>query len=226
MPRTRRIAPDNHVHHVLNRGNRRATIFHRDADYRVFLNLIADALERTPVRLLAICVMPNHFHMLLWPARGVELSAYVEWLCTSHVHHHHHHYRTTGEGHVYQGRFKNFLVQDDGHFYRVARYVEANPVRAGLVERADQWPWSSAAGSTSPDGRELLSQWPVPRPVNWLAYVNGGIPADELAGLRNSARRGTPYGNDLWVETMAATFGLESTIRLPGRPKRVWTATL
>jgi putative transposase len=225
MPRTRRIAPDNCVHHVLNRGNRRETIFRKDSDYRYFFNLVADALERTPVRLLAICGMPNHFHMVVWPERGLELSAYMEWLSTSHVHHYHHHYRTTGEGHIYQGRFKNFLVQDSQYFYRVVRYVETNPVRAGLVTRADEWPWSSAGMRTSPDGRALLSEWPLPRPLNWLDYVNKAIPADELASLRNSTRRGAPYGDEVWREATVAAYGLESTIRPRGRQPRSQTAT-
>jgi putative transposase len=225
MPRTRRMAPDNCVHHVLNRRNRKEILFSKNADYEAFVMLLADAIDRVPMRVLDWCLMPTHWHIALWPKRGVELSAFIGWLSNAHVRQHHHRHRTTGQGHIYQGRFKNFIVQRDAHLYRVLRYIEANPLRAGLVERAELWPWSSLGCARTPDGLQICSEWPVPRPSDWIAYVNQGIPQQELAALQHSARRGTPFGDDYWVADTAIRYGLESTVHMPGRPRKKGTAT-
>lgn len=172
------------------------------------------------MRLLAFCLMPNHWHLVLWVKNGEALPAYMQWLSTSHVHQHHETYHTTGLGHVYQGRYRNFLIQHETHLYRVLRYVEANAKTANLAERAEQWKWSSAGRRGSADGRALLSEWPVPIPKNWLDYVNRGIPQGELQRLRHSARRGAPYGSEHWVTSMAAAYGLESTLAITGRPRK------
>jgi putative transposase len=224
MPRRRRIVPDNAVHHVLNRGNRRAEIFKKAGDYDDFLNLLANAIERVPMRILAVCVMPTHFHLLLWPLQGVDLSAYMNWLMNAHVRRYHQHYGTTGLGHIYQGRYKNFLVQSDAHLYRVLRYVEANARTAGLVPRAELWRGSSLCRRYTPDGRAYLSEWPVPRPADWGRYVNEGIDSHELAGLRECSRRGRPYGDPGWTVSTATKHGLESTVRDRGRPRKKGTA--
>ena len=231
MPRPLRQIPDNSVQHVLNRGNRRAAIFHQEADYERFTNLLADASERVPMRLLAFCLMPNHWHLVVWVKRGDQLSAYMQWLASLHVQQHHRTYGTRGLGHLYQARYRNFIVEHESYLYSVLRYVEANARTGNLVQRAQDWRWSSAARVGSADGRALLSDWPAPRPRNWIDYLTNGIPKEELLRLRESARRGTPYGSDSWVEIMAETYGLQSTLASRGRPRRAeiletsWTAS-
>jgi putative transposase len=96
MPRCRRISPDNSIHHVLNRGNRRATIFYKPEDYNAFFNLLSDTMDIVPMRILAVCLMPNHFHFVLWPKGGSDLSAYMQALMSAHVRRYHKHYQTTG----------------------------------------------------------------------------------------------------------------------------------
>ncbi|HXG56010.1 MAG TPA: transposase, partial [Vicinamibacterales bacterium] len=153
MPRTRRVSPDNHVHHVINRGNNREDVFRHPVDYEDFLNLLSEGMERTPMRILAVCLMKNHFHLVLWPTEGIHLSAYMTWLMNAQIRRLHKRRGTTGLGHIYQGRYKNFLVQDDAHLYRVLRYVEANPLRAAIVQRAEQYRWSSLTRRSTPDGQ-------------------------------------------------------------------------
>lgn len=221
MPRGPRVLPDNFVHHVINRGNKKETVFREPADYNDFLCLLADANDQVPMRVLAVALMKNHFHLVLWPRLGVHLSAYMEWLMNAQIPKLQKRHGTVGTGHVYQGRYKNFLVQDDAHLYRVLRYVEANPLRAGIVDRAEKYRWSSLTRRRTPDGREYLSEWPLPRPVNWTDYVNQGMTAEELGGLRHSVRRGTPYGGESWVAQTAATYGLEGTLHPIGR-RRVY----
>jgi len=143
MARGPRHAPGGIVYHVLNRAVARLPLFEKPADYDAFLRVLAEALDKHPMRVLSFVLMPNHWHMVLWPERDGELSAFCRWLAHTHSMRWHAHYHTAGTGHIYQGRFKAFAVADDDHLCTVCRYVERNPVRANLVLSADQWRWSS-----------------------------------------------------------------------------------
>ena len=121
------------VYHVLNRGNGRRKLFHKDADYEAFLELLAEALARLPMRMLGFCLMPNHWHLVLWPREDGDLSRFMRWLSNTHVRRYHQHYHSYGQGHVYQGRFKSFPVKDDGHLLTVLRYAETIFARSGLA---------------------------------------------------------------------------------------------
>jgi putative transposase len=143
MPRVGRAAAGGVIYHVLNRGNGRQRLFHKPQDYDAFVRLLAEVKEALPVRVLSYCLMPNHWHLVLWPHRDGELSRFILRLATAHVRRHFAHYHNTSGGHLYQGRFKSFPVQEDRHFLTVCRYVEANPIRANLVKRAEEWKWSS-----------------------------------------------------------------------------------
>jgi putative transposase len=143
MPRGPRNAPGGLIYHVLNRGVAREPLFHKDADYAAFERIIAETLKRFPMRILAYCLMPNHWHFLLWPQKDGELSAFMRWLTNTHTQRWHAHYHTSGTGHVYQNRFKSFPVQDDPHLLIAWRYVERNALRAGLVQRGEEWRWCS-----------------------------------------------------------------------------------
>lgn len=216
MPRIRRVAPAGLAHHVLNRGNNRACIFRKPRDYQAFAALLLEAQDRVPMRVLAWALMPNHFHLVLWPETMDAISAYMRWLMNGHIRRYQHHYGTCGHGHVYQGRFKNFPIQTGGHLLRVLRYVEANALRAGLVARAEDWPWSSLAPPS--DGRPLLTPSPVPRPPDWLDYVNAVTATQELGALRSAVRRGAPFGESAWSERVTSESGLQFTVRPQGHP--------
>jgi putative transposase len=143
MGRPLRAAPGELVYHVLNRANGRQRLFEHDGDYAAFERVLHEARERVAMRLLAYCVMPNHWHLVLWPYRDGDLSRFLGWLTLTHTQRWHAYRQTVGTGHLYQGRFKSFVVQTDDHLLSVCRYVERNAVRAGLVERAEAWRWSS-----------------------------------------------------------------------------------
>jgi putative transposase len=222
MPRRLRAATGGYVYHVLNRAVGRRTVFRKDEDYAAFERVLAEAGDFQPMRLLAFCLMPNHWHLVLWPAADGDLSRYVRWVTVTHTQRYHAHYKTAGTGPLYQGRFKSFPVQAGEHFTTVCRYVERNALRAGLVKAAERWRWSSLYHAAH--GRPAwLSDWPDggrPALAGWLESANRPETAAELAALRRSLSRGAPYGDPAWAERTAGRLGLESALRPRGRPRK------
>jgi len=225
MGRPRRIDAGGYAYHVLNRGNGRMTVFEDEADYAAFERVLAEAVERYPrVGLVAYCVMPNHWHLVLHPQADGQLSRFVGWLTLTHTQRWHAHRHTTGGGHVYQGRFKSFLIQTERYLATACRYVERNAVRAGLVTRAEDWRWGSLHRWSRGDAesRSLLAPWPTPggrRPNRWVERVNQPLTEAELEALRRCTARGRPYGSPAWQAQTIDQFGLESTLRPRGRPR-------
>lgn len=220
VPRRPRIVTAGIVCHVLNRRVRRAALLDSDRDYNAFERVLAGAVERTGIRLLSSCVMLNHWHLLVWPDEDGQLSEALRWLTVTHTQRHHARHRTAGTGPLYQGRFKSFPVQCDEHFLTVARYVERNALRAGLVKRAEDWRWGSLWRWHQGDAaaKKLLSVWPVPKSRNWRGYVNREQTPQELEALRRAARRGCPFVSPAWQVRTAQRLSLEFTLRPRGRP--------
>jgi putative transposase len=217
MPRTARASVAGTWYHVLNRGNRREVVFHKPADYDAFVKAMNDAHARLAVDLLGYCLMPNHFHLVIRTHADGDLGRWVQWLLMAHARRYHRHYHTTG--HVWQGRFKAFPVQDDDHLLGVLRYVERNALRAELVARAEDWKWSSLPGWQG--GDPLLWRGEVTvRDERWLERVNEPLSAGDLKRLRLSVEKGRPYGEESWVKETARRLGLESTLRSRGRPRK------
>jgi len=226
MARTARASVGGMAYHVLNRGNARAEVFHKEADYVAFLKLLCQASERLPMRLLSYCLMPNHFHLVLWPWEDGDLSRWMQWLLTSHVRRYHRHYHSSG--HVWQGRFKAFPIEEDEHLLTVMRYVERNPVRAKTIpiRKAQRWPWSSVGqeekSGTPPKKieRPPLDAGPVPRGKDWLRWVNQPQTEAELKAMRESVNRDRPFGAESWQKATAKRLGLEHSMRSRGRPRK------
>ena len=191
MGRPLRAARGGYVYHVLNRANARLPLFESDDDYAAFERILADGVARFRPRLLAYCLMTNHWHLLVHPREDDALSKFIGWITLTHTQRLHAYRGTTGCGHVYQGRFKSFPVQDDEHFYAVCRYVERNALRAGLVKKAEAWRYGSLWRTTHGDSeaRALLSAWPVPRPRTWTTLVNRSQAAGELSAIRRAIAR-------------------------------------
>ena len=184
------------VYHVINRGNGRMSIFHSDDDYRHFEYLLQEMSETYQMRILAYELMPNHWHLLLYPRNDGDLLKAMHWITTAHVTSYRSRSKTLGYGHVYQGRYKSFIVGDDAYFWSVLKYTERNAVRAGLVERVEDWRWGSAYRRLcgAPKARALLSRLPVDLPRDYLAWINDPEPAELLQKLRESVNKGIKFG--------------------------------
>jgi putative transposase len=216
MGRSLRAATGDIVYHVLNRANARTTIFHDDGDYAAFERVLVQACARVSMRLLAYSVMPNHWHLVVWPRQDGDLSRFMNWLTLTHTQRWHQHRHTVGEGHVYQGRFKSFPVETSEYLLTVCRYVERNPVRAGLVERAEHWHWSS----TGTRGSVSLQEWPMKRHAEWSQWVNADELQEQIEAVRRSVIKGQPYGSEPWVKQMVTQWNWGATVRARVRPKK------
>src|SRR5579862_2196358 len=222
MPRTARLAPGGMIFPVLNRANARTRIFHKEEDYAAFERVMLQTLDKKPMRILGYLIMPNHWHLVLWPQRDGELAAFMQRLTVAHVRRWHLHRKSVGCGHLYQGTYKSFPVESDEHLLTLLRYVERNALRAGLVERAENWRWSSLWRWRHPELTEdvpVLTDWPVERPRQWLAQVNSAPAESELEAVRTAVARGQPFGSERWQKVTAEKLGLESTFRARGRPR-------
>ena len=205
MPRQARSAPGGLVYHVINRSNGRSRLFGKETDYAAFEKVLTEALARTPTRVLGWCLMPNHWHLVVWPKEDGELSAFVRWLTHTHSQRWHAHHHSAGRGHVYQGRFKSFPMERDEHLLPVLRYVERNALRGGLAKRAEDWRWGSlwVRQQGPAELRRLLSAWPMEIPGDWVERVNVAHTMSELEALRRAVTRSSPYGSPRWMEQTA-----------------------
>ena len=201
-------------------------LFSKEKDYAAFEGLLEQTRQSRPMRICAYCLMPNHWHLVLWPEHDGDLAAFMQQLTTRHVRRWQLHRRRVGYGHVYQGRYKSFPVEEEEYFYQLARYVERNALRAALVERAEAWKWSSLwrRSSGTPEQKQLLSAWPVAYPKGWDKFVNEPQTEAEVDAIRRCVARGQPYGGEDWVRRTAEQLGLESTLRAPHRPRKIITS--
>ena len=218
------------------RANARLRLFKSEADYERFVSVLAAGDDRVGMRTIGYCVMPNHWHLMLWPRGDGDLSEFMRWLTVTHTQRWHAWRGTAGSGHLYQGRFKSFPVQrcrppaaersagmlEGGDpVLSVLRYVERNALRAGLVTRSRAWRWSSLAQRLSA-GESVVPLTPPPGglPPDWAELVNRPQSERELLALRRCVQRGCPFGREAWVKRMAKELGLDSTLRPRGRPRK------
>ncbi|HEY7424981.1 MAG TPA: transposase [Gemmataceae bacterium] len=227
MGRPLRPIADGLVYHALNRGNNRNPVFAAAADYRAFLSALVQTQHRYPFRLYGYCLMPNHFHLLLEPKSGQSISRILQSLTVAHTWRYHRRHGTVG--HVWQGRFKSPVVQSDEHALIVLRYLEGNPLRAGMVADLRDYPWSSypVHGLGRADG--LLAELPCwleldssaeGRQAYWRSWVHAPLSERELADVRRSVSSGQPFGAPSWVESTSAGLGLQLARRPRGRPRK------
>jgi putative transposase len=220
MPRQLRHAPGDVVCHVLNRAAGKMDLFRHDADYAAFQRVLVQTLDLIPIRVCGYCLMPTHWHLVLWPEKDGQLSRFMQRLTITHVRRWLEHRHRVGMGSVYQGRYKSFPVQDDAHFSTLMRYVHRNPLTAGLVKRAEDWKWSSLHGGLTPDApRVPICPWPVRRRKDWTSWVNQAQTSPEERLLNRSMQHSRPFGSSVWTARMEKAMDLPP-LRPRGRPPK------
>jgi putative transposase len=220
MPRRLRCGTAGLAFHAMNRGVRRSTLFHADSDFAAFVKVMVEAAARVPMRLLAFAVMPNHWHLVLWPLDDTGLTRYTGWLSLTHACRWQRVHDTRGLGPVYQGRFKAVPVENNEQLLKVCHYVERNPLRAGLVERARDWPWSSASAHPGAP-RPPVYDWPPLRSPAWQDLLDRPQATSDLDRIRTCIARSAPMGSEDWCAEVVARLGWKSGLRPAGRPRRL-----
>lgn len=222
MGRVSRVEAGNTVYHILNRANFRAKLFSKKEHYKSFVDIIHETLDIVPMRILAYCLMPNHWHFILYPREDGDLSKFMQRITLTHTQRYHSKTKTIGFGHIYQGRYKSFPIQQDDYLLTAIRYVERNAKRAALVNKAENWLWSSAHTRLYGDEgqKKILSAWPIDTPDNYLDWLNQSQPKEEIENIRIALKRSRPYGQDDWVNKIVSGFGLEMAMRSRGRPRK------
>jgi len=219
MPKRFQAETADIVFHALNRAVRGTVLFQEPADYAAFERILAEAVGRTGLRLLAYCLMPNHWHLVVWPTEDNQLVRCMHWLASTHAKRWQTYRRQVGTGAVYQGRYKAIPVQTERYFLTLCRYVERNPLRAELVDRAESWPWGSLAARETNCSNVPLSTWPILRPEPWVELVNSAQTGAELEPIRDSAQAGRPLGDDGWAASIQSRFG-DRRRPTRGRPRK------
>ncbi len=219
MPRTARIVVPGVPYHVTQRGNRRQNVFFSDDDRRLYLSWLKDYAEKHGLTILAYCLMPNHVHLVVIPLEADSISKVLHALHTRYSNLMNATHGWTG--HLWQGRFFSTAL-DEPHLWRAVRYVERNPARAGLVPRADEYPWSSAAFHAGKRHDKLIrsdTEWRAPM-EGWDQVLNEAEPESDLAILRDRTRRGFPCGDEAFIARIAEALGREIVLRPRGRPRK------
>jgi putative transposase len=219
MPRSPRLIFAGEYYHVLNRANRKETVFHTPADFGSFINLILRAQEHIEVAILAVCLMPNHVHFVIRSEKAGDITRWMKWLLGTHANRYNRKYGKSG--HVWQGRFKAVPVQSDHHLLGLLRYVERNASRARIVSRAEHWPWGSLRWRTFGPPMIALTAPPIQLPKGWVDFVNTPQTAAELEAIRTSVNRQRPFGDEKWVKQRVKEGSLEQSLRQIGRPRRL-----
>ncbi len=214
MPRVARIVVPGYPHHVTQRGNRRQRIFFDVADYQAYLCLISQMRVTAGVDVWAYCLMPNHVHLVVVPQRKQSLAKLFG------VAHHRHARRINSaqgwQGHLWQERYHSSVL-DETHLLAAVRYIELNPVRAGLCTRAEDWRWSSVHAHLQEAHDNLVNTEPMRERISdWRDYLSEDDDSDILDSLRVHTRTGRPAGDEQFVDKLEALTGQKLRLRRPG----------
>jgi len=222
MPRNARVDIGNEIYHVINRAVGRTQIFNKPKDYQLFEELLFDAQETVNMRMLAYVIMPNHWHLLLYPKQDGDMSTFMHRLTNKHTRQVHVQTKTIGHGPLYQGRYKSFVVDSDAYYLSLIKYIERNPVRAKLTDKCEDWQWGSAWRRSQGEKptQKLLDELPQDLPEHYQSWINTSEQESELEQIRQCINKGAPYGRETWVEMMIKEHHLESTQRAGGRPRK------
>ena len=217
MARRPRKASATGFFHVVNRAARREKIFLRPQDYRGFIDVLAEGLRRHPVRLISFCIMANHWHLVVGPTETRTLSGLLHWVTTTHAVRVNQRRKTTGEGPIYQGRFRSDAVETTGDLMRVCRYVERNALRANLVKRAQDWPWCSLAERLRTEPSLPLVTTPFLASQAWTEHVNTPLTIQERDASRTPVPKTIETVENTPVPEAVPEDPLDDGAKRPGR---------
>lgn len=219
MPRIARIIATDYPHHVTQRGNNRAPVFFDDEDRQTYLKLLSGYALKYSLQIWAYCLMDNHIHLLVVPqnedslARGIGLTnqVYTQYLNR----------KRNQSGRIWQNRFFSCVVESDQYLWAVARYIELNPIKVGLTNKAEEYLWSSAAAHLAGAADQLLSGDTWLDPLEREAYGAFLRECDEESNnaIRKATRTGRPFGSEVFIDNLEVQLNQSLRPKKPGRPR-------
>jgi putative transposase len=217
MARLPRIVIPGLPHHVTQRGNRKQCTFFRDRDYLDYKEIMSQSCRRYDVTILAYCLMPNHVHLVCKPNHEDSLKFAIGSAHEKYSKQINFEQRWTG--HLWQGRFFSVPV-DDNYLAACVRYVELNPVRAGLCNDPWSYPWSSARAHIAGNDDELVTVRPMLELFpDWIDYLNIPISSESEAAIRTQSQTGRPLGSDPFIRKLEEMSGRTLIKQKPGPRK-------
>jgi putative transposase len=218
MPRLARVIAHKLPHHVIQRGVRSLNIVSSDEDREAYLTMLAQFAARYDLAIWAWCLMTNHVHLVVVPERQDSLARGIgeaHRRYTRRIN-----FRDGVRGHLFQERFHSFPIQQDRHLLAVVRYVERNPVRAKIVDRAEDYPWSSARHHVRGSPDRLVTSSPTRGLVaDWRQFLRGDEDSIEMVTIERHSRTGRPWGMEAWVRKLEKRMGRPLMPRKGGWPK-------
>ena len=223
MTRSLRVDIGGEIYHCINRAVGRQTIFKENKDYKLFESILQEVVDITGMRILAYSIMPNHFHLVLYPENNGDLSDFMKRITVTHTQRYRANTQTVGEGPLYQGRYKSFLIQNDNHLLTVLRYVERNPLTANLTQDVLSWEYGSVYRRYKGTSKEkkLLFPWVCGEPKDYIKFLTQPITVKEMGKIELSETKGVPFGDDEYILDKVKKYNLGSTLRGKGRPRKV-----
>jgi putative transposase len=223
-------APNHHARQRVEEANQyairdhaRDQIFFTEGDYAAFERTLQEALQRPAgaIELFSYIIMPNHFHLDVRPKGDEDVSEFMRWLTVTHTQRYHAFHATSGNGHLYQGRFKSFPAEcDDAHFLCVCRYIERNALRAGLVIGPTIGACQACGEESIDVAMECWRSGPWRNQWIGIQTVNSPQTTAEEESLRRCLIKGQPFGSAQFQEWTTELLGLESSFRGRGRPRK------
>ena len=205
MARLARVVIPGLPHHITQRGNRRQQTFFNEGDYAAYLELMTEWCREQGVEIWCYCLMPNHTHSIAVPSWEDGLRSAIgetHRRYTRRIN-----FREKWRGYLWQGRFASF-VMDEPYLLAAARYVELNPVRARLVSKAEDWPWSSARAHLAGRDDQLVKVAPLLGMIgDWRAFLNSAMSEADLSDIRHHTRTGRPLGDETFLARLEGMVG-------------------
>ena len=227
MPRTARVVLPGYPHHVIQRGHNRAPVFVRDADYAFYLETLKEWKGRLKCRVYAYCLMTNHVHLVIEPGENASsLALLMKRIAARYTRYINRVEQRSGT--VWNGRYKSSPIETDRYFLACCRYVDLNPVRAGIVASPELYPWSSypsrvgSSNGTWLDEHSLFKEFgntELERRARYRNWVHASIPDDEWELIRTAAHRGQLTGGTRFLRQVEECIGHRVELRGRGRPR-------
>lgn len=220
MPRIARAVAVGFPHHIVQRGNNREKVFFNKKDREKYLSLLKKYADKWGSPILAYCLMSNHVHLLVRPNKEESLHKMMQGVALCHTQYVNRTYKRTGR--LWESRYHSCIVDEERYLWVVARYIEQNPIRAGVVKKEEDFPYSSARAHIGGVRDEVLGEelFEEEQRKDYIEFIRVGILEDEVRNIRYSTKTGRPLGSEEFIRKMEKKLERQFVLKSPGRPRK------